>query len=235
MPQTKTRVLIADDEAQYVRSLTYILQAKGYAVMAAADGQEAVESAEHLAPDVMMLDVRIPKVDGFETCRRIRAFSLAPIIMITALGHENDILVGLEAGADDYLIKPFDIEVLLARLEALSSWAAAGSEPGAPAAEFRLRDLRVDYAARQVWLAQQPVPLTAAEHRLLHELVMAAGRAVPQDVLQGSVWSPGRADVDQFVPIFIERLRKKIEADPDEPKYVLSHPGQCYSLGPARL
>ena len=232
MPQHKTRLLLADDEPKYARSLSYILESKDYEVLTANDGQLALELAAREAPGLILLDVRIPKVDGFEICRRLRKFSLAPILMVTALGHEVDILTGLEAGADDYLVKPFDIEVLLARLETFRRWSTLGEELPAAEAVFQLGDLRVNHAERRVWVAEREVPLTAAEHRLLHELASAAGRSVPQDVLLKNIWSPDRIDADQFVPIFIRRLRQKIEIDPGAPEYVLSQPGQCYSLGP---
>jgi DNA-binding response OmpR family regulator len=232
MPQSQIRLLVADDEPKYVRSLAFILERQGYEVLTAADGQVALELAAREAPALIMLDVRIPKVDGFEICRRIREFSLAPILMLTALGRDIDMGAGLAAGADDYLIKPFQIQMLLARLETLLSWSAQGNQSPAAEARFQIGDMRIDFTQRQVWVAQREVRLTAAEFRLLGELASAAGRSVPPDVLLNHVWGGDRQDIDQFVPIFINRLRQKIEAEPVAPQYILSQPGQRYSLGP---
>ena len=233
MPQLKTRLLIADDEPKYVRSLTFILESKGYEVITAADGQRAIEAAAREVPALILLDVRIPVVDGYEICRRIRDFSLAPILMLTALGQDTNVMTGLRAGADDYLVKPFDIEVLLARLETFRRWSAADS--ALSEMEFQFGDLQVDCARQQVWLAGQParrgVPLTVSEYRVLYELARAAGRSVPQEVLLQKVWGADRTEASKFIPVFIGRLRQKIEADPAAPQYILSQPGQCYSLG----
>jgi DNA-binding response OmpR family regulator len=232
MPEPKTRLLIADDEAKYVLSLRYILERQGYEVVTAADGQLAIEVAEREKPGLILLDVRIPKVDGYEICRRIREFSLAPILMLTALGQDTDVTAGLAAGADDYLVKPFKVETLLARLEALRRWAVQpGEAPGAEA-EFQQGDLRVSYTERHAWLGSHEVPLTTAEYRLLHELARASGRSVPQEVLLNNIWATDRPDADQIVPILIRRLRQKIEANPAAPQYILSQPDQSYSLGP---
>ena len=230
MPASKPRVLIADDEPKYVRSLSLILQAKGYEVIAAPDGELAVELAAHAAPEVMLLDVRIPKLTGFEICREIRTFSLAPILMVTALGQEADMVAGLEAGADDYVVKPFAIERLLARLETALGWMTGDSELPAAERVYQLGDLKVDYARRQVFIAQRPVPLTATEYRLLCELALAR-RPLPPDVLLKNVWGPDRDDIDPFVSIFIRRLRQKIEVNPAAPEYILAQPGKMYSLG----
>ncbi len=230
MSASKPRVLIADDEPKYVRSLTLILQAKGYEVLAASDGALAVELAARAAPDMCLLDVRIPKLSGWEMCREIRKFSLAPILMVTALGQEADIVAGLEAGADDYVVKPFAVEGLLARLEIALGWLPNSPEPPAAEAVYQLKDLKVDYGRRQAFMAQRLVPLTAAEYRLLCELTLA-GRALSSDVLFRSVWGPDRDDADPFVPIFIQRLRQKIEANPAAPEYILTRPGKMYSLG----
>jgi two-component system KDP operon response regulator KdpE len=226
MPAAKPRILIADDEPKYLRSLTLILQAKGYEVVSAPDGEAAVALAAFEAPALMLLDVRIPKLDGCEVCRQIRLFSLAPILLVTAMGHESDIVAGLEAGADDYVVKPFVIERLLARVETILGWNALGRERPA----YELGALKVDYAQHQVSMAQRPVPLTPAEFRLLAELAQAEG-SLPSEVLLESVWGPEQDDIDQFVPVFIRRLRQKIEVDPDTPEYILAQPGHRYRLG----
>lgn len=229
MPAPKPRVLIADDEPKYVRSLSLILQAKGYEILAALDGQLAVELAARALPDLFLLDVRIPKLSGWEICREIRKFSLAPIVMVTALGQEADIVTGLEAGADDYVVKPFAVERLLARVAVALGWMSGGFESPAAESVYQLDDLRVDFTRRQVFKAERSVPLTAAEYRLLCELALAR-RVLSPAVLLRRVWGPDRDDIDQFVPIFIERLRQKIEANPAMPKYILTQPGEGYRL-----
>jgi DNA-binding response OmpR family regulator len=233
MPPLKTCLLLADDEPKYVRSLKIILEHQDYEVVTAADGQLAIELAAREAPALILLDVRIPKIDGYEICRRIREFSLAPILMLTALGQETDIEPGLEAGADDYLIKPFQIERLLARLKTIVGWSTSDSERLAAEPAFQFGDLRINAAERQVWIRQRDVPLTAAEYWLLDELARAVGHSVSQDELCTNVWGADRMDIEPFVPIFIRHLREKIESDPAAPQYILSQPGQCYSLGPA--
>jgi two-component system KDP operon response regulator KdpE len=232
MPQLPIRVLIADDELKYVRSLTYILERQGYTISTASDGAMALELAARETPALMLLDVWIPKLEGNELCRRIRLFSLAPIVMLTALGMETDIAVGLEAGADDYLVKPFQIEVLLDRLAMLLQWSSDDGAP--PGAEERLQvgELRLSLSHRRAWLAERPLPLTTAEYRLLYELASAAGHSVPEDVLRNRIWGADRTDVDQFVPIFVRRLRHKIEANPEAPQILLGQPDQGYRLGP---
>ncbi len=230
MPEAKTRLLIADDEAKYVLSLRFILERQGFEVITAADGQQALELAERERPGLILLDVRIPKMDGYEICRRIRKFSLAPILMLTALGQDTDVAAGLAAGADDYLVKPFKVEILLKRLESLQHWSAPGSEQ--PAEEFRHGDLRVSYTGPQAWMGSRELPLTTAEYRLLHALARFSGRSVPPEELINSIWAAGRTDADQVVPILIRRLRQKIEANPAAPKYILGLPGEGYSLGP---
>jgi DNA-binding response OmpR family regulator len=232
MPEPKIRLLIADDEVKYALSLRYILERRGYQVVTAADGQLAVDLAERERPGLIMLDVRIPKMDGYEICRRIREFSLAPILMLSALGQDTDVASGLAAGADDYLVKPFKVEALLARLESLLHWTVPGSEPPASESEVQLGDLRVSYAARQAWVGSREVPLTTAEYRLLHELARASGHGVAQEALLKNIWPGDRTDADQYVPILIQRLRQKIEVNPAAPQYILSESNQSYSLGP---
>jgi DNA-binding response OmpR family regulator len=232
MSPLNVRLMIADDEPKYVRSLKMILERKGYTVITASDGQLALELAAREAPALMLLDVRIPKVDGFEICRRIRAFSMAPILMLTALGQEEDIVTGLQAGADDYLVKPFQIDILLTRLETILSWSALGSPSEVSNPDVQINELRISLAQRQVCVGGHPVLLTAAEYQLLSELAHAVGGSVPQAVLLTQVWGTDRMDLDQFVPVFIRRLRQKIEPDPANPQYILSQPDQSFSLGP---
>ena len=229
MKPNKLHILIADDEPKYAYALQVILEDEGYETLIAQDGAGAVETAQREAPGLILLDVQLPKLDGFEACRRIRAFSMAPIIMLTARAQKSDVVQGLEAGADDYVTKPFSTEELLARLRAVLRRAGQGeSVPLEPV--FQAGDLRVDYASQRVYVAEQEVRLTPTEYKLLCELTRAAGRIVPQEVILENVWGPGYAGEDQLIPRVIHRLRKKIEPDPSAPRLIITRPGQGYCL-----
>ena len=164
----------------------------------AQDGAAAVEAAERDAPELILLDVRMPKLDGIEACRRIREFSMAPIIMLTARAQESDVVLGLEAGADDYVTKPFSLEELLARVRAALR-RADHSAPLASEPTFSAGGLCVDYAAQRVFVAQREVRLTSTEYRLLCELTRAAGRIVPPEIVLENVWGPGYAGEDRLI------------------------------------
>ena len=230
MQPLKASILIADDEPKYMRSLQMILEGEGYAVITAENGQQAVERAKSERPSLVLLDVRIPVLNGVEACRRIREFFRAPILMFTALGQDDDVAVGLEAGADDYMVKPFMIPGLLARLQTALSWATYGRDRPAGHTVFATGDLRVDFARQQVFMAAREVPLTAAEYRLLCELTLTPGQVVPHEALLENVWGLGHAAERHIVPIFIARLRQKIELNPAAPRYILNGPRMGYLL-----
>jgi DNA-binding response OmpR family regulator len=223
------RILIADDEAKYVYALQILLEDEGYETLTAQDGAAAVETAAREGPGLILLDVQMPKLNGFEACRRIREFSLVPILMLTARAEKNDAVLGLEAGADDYVTKPFCIDELLARMRAALRRAGYGMPPASQPV-FQAGDLRVDYASRRVFVAQQEVHLTSTEYKLLCELIRAAGRILPPEVILENVWGPDRAGENQLIPHVIHRLRQKIEADPGAPRFIITHVGQGYGL-----
>ncbi len=229
MKPNTLRILIADDEPKYLYALQILLEDEGYETLTALDGIAAVATAAREAPRLILLDVRMPRLDGFAACRRIREFSMVPIIMLTARAEKNDVVQGLEAGADDYVTKPFDIDELLARIRAALRRAGYGEAPSLEPV-FQGGDLRVDYASRRVFVAQQEVHLTATEYKLLCELIRAAGRIVPPEIILENVWGPDRAGENQLIPHVIHRLRKKIEADPSAPRLILTQPGQGYCL-----
>jgi DNA-binding response OmpR family regulator len=223
------RILIADDEPQYVWMLRFNLEASGYEVLSATNGQMAVNLAAAENPDLAILDIRMPEMDGYEVCRRLREFSTLPIILLTALAEPDDKVIGLDAGADDYVTKPFSIEELLARVRAVlrrKAFANAGySHP-----VFQTRDLQIDFVARQVRLGKRELALTPNEYRLLCELARVAGQVLsPEEILE-SVWGPGYDDQGRLVWQLIHRLRQKIEPDPQAPRYILSKPGLGYYL-----
>jgi two-component system KDP operon response regulator KdpE len=228
MKPNKLRILIADDEPKYVFILQALLEGEGYETLTAQDGAAAVETAAREAPELILLDVRMPKLDGFEACRRIRESSLAPIIMLTARAQKGDVVEGLKAGADDYVTKPFSTDELIARVQAAIRRAAYGT--GSPAPAFQAGDLRVDYASRRVYVAGQEVRLTSTEYKLLCELAVAAGRIVPPETILENVWGPGYTGEDQLIPHVIHRLRQKLEANPRAPHLIVTRPGQGYCL-----
>lgn len=222
-------ILVVDDEPRYIRLLRYNLESVGYRVLAAATGEEALEVAAGERHDLVILDIRLPGIDGYEVCRRLREFSSVPIIMLTAKGEERDKVQGLRLGADDYVTKPFAAQELLARVEAVlrrSQFAeSAGSQP-----VFSCGGLTIDFAQRRVTLRGQEVKLSPTEYRLLHCLAANAGRVVVQEEILAKVWGPEYGAQYEGLRVYIHRLRQKIEADPNEPKYILTHAGVGYML-----
>jgi two-component system, OmpR family, KDP operon response regulator KdpE len=224
-------ILVVDDEPRYVRWITVNLRACGYQVLSAADGQAALDLTAQQRPDLVLLDIGLPLLDGLEVCRRIREFSIVPIIMLTARAAESERVAGLDAGADDYLTKPFGPPELLARVRAA---LRRGRYASAPAAEpvFHHGDLSIDYTSCEVRRAGQPVALTPTEYRLLAFLAQRAGRLVLPDELLAAVWGPEYQGETQHVRLYVSRLRRKIEADPEHPRHVLTKPGLGYLFAP---
>jgi DNA-binding response OmpR family regulator len=227
MSKDKTRVLVADDEARYIRALQINLEARGYTVIAARDGQTAVELAASEEPDLIILDVRMPNMDGYEACQRIREFSAVPIIMLTAMATEQDKVKGLDVGADDYVTKPFSAEELLARVRAAPRRTEL-SERQDPSPTFRAGDLQVDFARQRVFVHDEEVNLTPTEYRLLCELVKQPGRVLVPEYLLEKVWGLGYEGETRLLWQAVHRLRHKIEQDPQDPEYIQTRPGIGY-------
>jgi two-component system KDP operon response regulator KdpE len=223
----RTRILVVDDEVRYVRAIQVNLEASGYQVLTARDGQQAIEIAAAEAPDLVILDLRMPGLDGYEACHRIRQFSTVPIIMLTAMAEDAQKVRGLDTGADDYVTKPFSAGELLARVRAALRRAQAAGRPY-PQPAFQAGDLRVDFVQGRVFIRDQEVHLTATEYRLLCELVQTAGRVLTPTHLLSAVWGPGYEGEDHLVWQAIHRLRQKIERDPKEPQLVQTRPGLGY-------
>ena len=224
-------VLVVDDEPRYVRWITVNLRGSGYRVLTAVDGQSALEATARERPDLVLLDVGLPVLDGLEVCRRIREFSTVPIIMLTARAAEADKVAGLDAGADDYLAKPFGPPELLARVRAALRRARYAV---APAAEpvFRHGDLTIDYTRCEVRRDGQLVALTPTEYKLLVYLARRAGRVLVPEELLAAVWGPEYREETQHVRLYVSRLRRKIERDPEHPRHVLTKPGIGYLFSP---
>ena len=231
MNKGKVHILVVDDEPRYVWAIKINLEARGYEVLTARDGPTAIELAVTEEPDLIVLDIRMPGMDGYEVCRRIREFSTAPIIMLTALAEDADKVKGLDTGADDYVTKPFSADELLARVRAALRRVEL-SERKDPSPVFEAGDLRVDFARQQVSVCGQEVHLTPTEYRLLCELVKQAGRVLVPDHLLEEVWGIGYEGENRLLWQAVHRLRRKIERDPRNPEYIQTRPGLGYVFTP---
>lgn len=230
MNKAKIRILVTDDEPRYVRAIQVNLEASGYEVLTAQDGLEAVDIAASEEPDLIILDIRMPNLDGYEACQRIREFSAVPIIMLTALAENADKVKGLDAGADDYVTKPFSADELLARVRAvLRRVELAGQQDISPT--FQTDDLLIDFTRRRVFVRNQEVSLTPTEYRLLYELVKQPGRVLVPEYLLEEVWGVGYEGESRLLWQAIHRLRQKIERDPRKPEYIQTKPGLGYVFG----
>ncbi len=225
------KILLVDDEQEFVKILTVAFQVyrPGYSLIAAHTGTEGLARAESEAPDVVVLDVMLPDIDGFEICRRLRARTDVPIILLTAKDREEDIVQGFEEGADDYITKPFSYRTLMARIDALLRRTKA--MPGAQRPGLLdWGDLTVDFVQRQVRLRGRNLDLTAKEYRIVEELARNAGHVVSHKNLLARIWGEEYRDEPQYLKTYIYRLRRKIEADPRHPRYILTHYGGGYRL-----
>jgi DNA-binding response OmpR family regulator len=223
----KARILVVDDEPRYVRAIQFNLEASGYEVFPARDGQMAIELAASEEPDLILLDIRMLGLDGYEVCQRIREFSAVPIIMLTALAEDTDKVKGLDIGADDYMTKPFSADELLARVRAaLRRVELSERQDSHPA--FQAGDLLIDFARQRVFARDQEVDLTPTEYRLFYELVKQAGRVLVPEYLLEKVWGIGYEGENRLLWQAIHRLRRKVEPDPRNPQYIQTRPGIGY-------
>ena len=225
-----TRILVVDDEPRYLRLLEANLLTKDYEVFTATDGEEALESFSANPVDLVLLDVMLPRMDGFAVCQRIRQFSNVPIIMLTAKGEEHDRVRGLDVGADDYLVKPFSVMELLARVRAVLRRAQV-TETGQDRF-FTHGNLRIDFARAEVWQGDQPVYLSATEYRLLLQFTHNIGKVLSAEELLTGVWGPEYRDDKEILWVTIARLRQKVEDDPHMPKHIATRSGLGYLMTP---
>jgi DNA-binding response OmpR family regulator len=232
MPAKKTTILAADDDPQLLRLMTRNLQLEGYDVLAASDGLQALELVESNAPDLVLLDVMMPKMDGFTVCYRVREFSAVPIIIVTARGQDQDKVRGLDLGADDYLTKPFSVDELLARVRAVLRRAQFTTREHSQGlrATTATGNLLVDYSQHMVIMNGQEIALTPTEYRIIAYLAQNVGRVVTQDLLLEHVWGPEYLGESHMLQVNINRLRRKMEIDPTQPNYILTKVGVGYSL-----
>lgn len=224
------KILLVDDEPALIKALKFNLEKEGFAVITAADGREALAKAESESPALIVLDVMLPEVDGFEVCRRLRRTSAVPIIMLTAKGEEIDRVVGLEIGADDYLTKPFSLRELTARINALLRRVRFDSDAAKPKSVFACGELQVDLDKHKVSVSGRQAELTTKEFDLLKLLLTNAGRVFTRDQLLNQVWGYDYFGGTRTVDVHIRRLREKIERDPGAPEYILTAWGIGYTF-----
>ncbi len=225
------RVLIVDDEPRYLRLLDANLHTEGYEVVTAQDGQQAIEVFSGQPIDLILLDIMMPRLDGFSTCQRIREFSSVPIIILTAKGDEQDRVRGLDLGADDYLVKPFSATELLARVRAVLRRAQIPTD-GGQARFFTHENLRIDFARAEVWRGEQVVSLSATEYRLLLQFAHNLGKILTSEELLTSVWGPEYKSDKEILWVSIARLRQKLEDDPHNPRHIVTRSGLGYLMPP---
>ncbi|HEU5230272.1 MAG TPA: response regulator transcription factor [Ktedonobacteraceae bacterium] len=232
MPAKKTTILTADDDPQLLRLVARNMQLEGYEVITASDGKQALELIETQLPDLVLLDVMMPRMDGFTVCHRVREFSSVPIIIITARGQDQDKVRGLDLGADDYLTKPFSVDELLARVRAVlrRSQFTSNEQSQALRTTTTVGDMTIDYAQHLVTMNGQEVILTPTEYRILAYLAQNVGRVVTQDLLLEHVWGAEYIGEGHMLQVNINRLRRKIEPDHSHPCYIMTKVGIGYLL-----
>ncbi|MBN1666116.1 MAG: response regulator transcription factor [Anaerolineales bacterium] len=220
-------ILVVDDEQRMVRFIRLNLEHDGFQVIAAYNGNDALEQVRTQLPDLVLLDVMMPDLDGFEVLKRIRAQSSVPVIMLTAKGEEDDRVRGLEAGADDYVTKPFSPRELVSRVRAVLRRTEAESAVAGDVIEVD-EHLKLDFNRREVWVDGELVRLRPTEYRLLYHLVQNAGWVMTHEQLLTKVWGFEYRDEPHYVRLYINYLRKKIEPDPANPRYILTERGVGY-------
>ncbi|MCX6045754.1 MAG: response regulator [Chloroflexi bacterium] len=229
MTDTLPTILLIEDEPQIRRFLRAALPGQGYQLQEATTGKDGLLQVTVHLPDLIILDLGLPDMDGLEVTKRLREWTQIPIIVLSARGREDDKIAALDAGADDYLTKPFGMGELLARLRvALRHANRVGGE--ADDAGFRVGDLYVDLARRQVWVGESEVHLTPHEYKLLITLIQHAGKVVTHRQLLREVWGPGYNEESHYLRVYMGQLRHKLEPDSTRPRYLLTEPGVGYRL-----
>jgi two-component system KDP operon response regulator KdpE len=223
----KTRILVVDDEPETLKYVGANLKARGYEVVTAADGSEALKQAAEDVFDLVLLDITMPGPDGFAVCQALRQHSTVPIIMLSARGQEKDKVRALDLGADDYLTKPFGIEELLARARSTLRRSQHDTSTAGP---LVIGDLTINFAERRVTRGGEEVKLTPTEYELLVQLARSAGKVLSHTTLLQRVWGPEYGEESDYLWAYMRRLRRKLEAEPDHPRYLLTEPGVGYRL-----
>jgi DNA-binding response OmpR family regulator len=230
MPDSST-ILLVDDEDSIQKLLAYPLEREGFRVLQARDGEEALAAFASERVDLVVLDVMLPKLDGLEVCKRLRAESGVPIIMLTARDDELDKVLGLELGADDYITKPFSIREFRSRVRALLRRASAPRQVAADGQTIAAGDLRIDLSRRTVEVGGRPVQLTYVEFELLRTLASQPGRVFSRRMLLEALWGAADYREPRTIDVHVRHLREKLESDPAEPEHILTVRGVGYRFG----
>jgi len=228
MSLKKLTVLVVDDDVRILRMVRQILELEGYRVLTAGDGETALRTFDVESPDLILLDIMLPDMDGYKVCQCIREFSQVPVIMVTAKSDDEEKVAGLNIGADDYVTKPFSSRELTARVKAILRRSELSDERPEPA--FRLNDLAVDFTLRKVAVGREQVSLTATEYRILTYLARNAGRVITLDTILRHVWGEAYEGESHLLQVNIARLRKKIGDNIKKPRYVITRPGIGYTM-----
>lgn len=224
-------ILIVDDEPRYLRLMEANLVTEGYLVYKASNGQEAVDITAEKHPDLVLLDVMMPVLSGFEACQRIREFSNVPIIIVTARGSESDRVRGLDLGADDYIVKPFSATEMMARVRAVLR-RAQSSGSAFQQSSFTHGNLRIDFARAEVFKDEKIVYLSATEYRLLLQFAQNIGSVLTSEQLLSDVWGNEYREDKEILWVSISRLRQKLEVDPKNPQHIVTRSGLGYTMPP---
>src|SRR6476646_5612926 len=228
----KPRILVVDDEPQLTRVLRTGLTSRGYDVRAAADGLAGFETFNDWHPDLLITDLAMPVVDGLELCRRVRAISQVPIIVLSAKGEEKTKVEALDIGADDFVTKPFGIDELLARVRASLRRANAPATSETAQTILDSGDFHVDLESREITVRGNPIHLTPKEFELLVYFIKHAGKVLTHHTLLAAIWGGDYVEQDQYLRVFVGNLRKKLETNPAAPRYILTEPWVGYRFDP---
>jgi two-component system, OmpR family, KDP operon response regulator KdpE len=220
-----SRILVVDDEPQILRALQTSLRGAGYEVDTAATGGEAMTAAAVRPPDAVILDLVLPDMTGIEVCRELRTWSTVPVIVLSVVGDEDEKVAALDAGADDYVTKPFGLDELLARLRAALRRSETAGEP-----VLEIGELRIDLEAHAVTFDGRSVQLTPHEYSLLTLLARNEGKLLTHQAILRDVWGKAYADESHYLHVYVSQLRRKLEPDPARPRYILTEPGAGYRL-----
>jgi two-component system KDP operon response regulator KdpE len=222
-------ILLVEDEAAIRRFLRTVLEGQGFRVLEAGMGSQALALAAARRPDIVLLDLGLPDMEGLQVLQRLREWTDVPVLILSARGQDDDKVQGLDAGADDYLTKPFSVIELSARLRVALRHAARRKQGGEPPV-FQVGGLRVDLLSRHVWIDGQEIHLTPIQYKLLTVLIRHAGQVVTQKQLLREVWGANAEGESAYVRIYVHQLRRKLEADPVRPRYLQTEPGAGYRL-----
>jgi len=224
----KTTVLVVDDDVRMLRMMQHVLELEGYRVVKVDGGAAAIDAFDEETPDLVLLDIMLPDIDGYTVCERIREFSTLPIIMVTAKGSEEEKIRGLNAGADDYISKPFSSRELVARVKAVIRRSKFQDVPVEPA--FCSGDLVIDFAQHRVRQGNREVNLTATEYRILSYLAQNSGRLLTPDQILGKIWGDEYVGETHLLQVNVARLRQKLGDDASHPRYIVTKPGIGYMV-----